>query len=575
MLEDEFSPCDISYSMLVGPGLDLAISNDTDNTTDYTQLADYEKMKTRVAEFQPDVFSIGMTDNMSANHNPDAAFRAYTEYIDMVYEQKSDVIIIFHYDNMVHVASKEKLVEKLYEKYKDRGFLVYHPDLVHDEYMALEWLDRDPPQPGVAAHLNDKGMNEVAKNLFEYTKQPLYYKLVPNYIYLPKGISVSGQNEITQPGGSVKLSVSAVPSDASKEVNWSVDNENIAVIDSKGTLTAKNNGKVTVRAESKYADGIYAVYTVSISGQPQSYTVTYNAGTLSDVTGLPGNDEYVRGEYTVSDIVPLRDCYTFVGWSLSENSSETVKSVTVNSDITLYAVWEKTVGFEFEGNYDENAGFTYGFDIEGGFHASVSDSCLSVACTAGQKVRYKSPKLDIPKTEYVSFALMSEHFDTDTTVELTLFTDKDAYKYNFKLSTSDMTVYSAYIGDVDASTVTGFEIYVNSVTEDGSIFPVSLDYARFENMVFASSKNASHRLYVGNSKSVNVRFDFGNVQSGVVIAAGYTAQNCMKFADILLPDDIVLELNGNDVLAKLRTYSLKSLETASPFAKPICIEIDR
>ena len=48
--------------------------------------------------------------------------------------------------------------------------------------------------------------------------------------------------------------VSVNPSDATAEVSWSVDNENIAAIDETGTLTPKNNGTVTIKAKMQQID---------------------------------------------------------------------------------------------------------------------------------------------------------------------------------------------------------------------------------------------------------------------------------------------------------------------------------
>lgn len=86
----------------------------------------------------------------------------------------------------------------------------------------------------------------------------------------------------------------------------------------------------------------YSDWTTAPSGTvTPTYTLTYDANTTDAVTGLP---EAVTGiakgtDYTLSGAVPVRYGYDFCGWAASAASEDEITSVTVNSDVTVYAIW--------------------------------------------------------------------------------------------------------------------------------------------------------------------------------------------------------------------------------------------
>ena len=78
------------------------------------------------------------------------------------------------------------------------------------------------------------------------------------------------------------------------------------------------------------------------------YTVTYHA---NGGTGAPASQtKYYGNDLTLSDTIPTRSGYTFVGWSTSSSGTGSTyspgDSYTVNASRTLYAVWEKA-NYEF------------------------------------------------------------------------------------------------------------------------------------------------------------------------------------------------------------------------------------
>ena len=79
------------------------------------------------------------------------------------------------------------------------------------------------------------------------------------------------------------------------------------------------------------------------------YTVTYHPGTGAAVTNVPAPETTGLGDYTVNNTkTPQRDGYQFVGWTLNPGDGVVVDTVTVASNVTLFAKWvTKGIGYEF------------------------------------------------------------------------------------------------------------------------------------------------------------------------------------------------------------------------------------
>ena len=81
-------------------------------------------------------------------------------------------------------------------------------------------------------------------------------------------ISISGGNAITTNKGTLALTATVLPNDASiKTVLWSVSNSSIASVGSTGVVTAIANGSVSVTATAGDGSGVTATRTVTISNQ--------------------------------------------------------------------------------------------------------------------------------------------------------------------------------------------------------------------------------------------------------------------------------------------------------------------
>ena len=82
----------------------------------------------------------------------------------------------------------------------------------------------------------------------------------------------------------------------------------------------------------------------------ESPILGYDENTTDEVSGMPAGEFKNLGEITVSDAIPTRAGYTFLGWSEKKNS-KLLAGLTVNVEEPgkiLYAVWDKNDHWEFD-----------------------------------------------------------------------------------------------------------------------------------------------------------------------------------------------------------------------------------
>lgn len=81
---------------------------------------------------------------------------------------------------------------------------------------------------------------------------------------------------------------------------------------------------------------------IRVEAVPEEFTVTYDAG-IGNVKGSKTWKETItEGTYaSLPDATYSNGAYTFMGWARSSTSTDTLDSLKVTSDVTLYAVWER------------------------------------------------------------------------------------------------------------------------------------------------------------------------------------------------------------------------------------------
>ncbi len=121
-------------------------------------------------------------------------------------------------------------------------------------------------------------------------------------------------------------------------LGWSTDKNAIY------PMTKYNPGKA-------YCGGnmiLYAVWQKNATAVVDTYTVIYDENTTDTVTNMP-EDLTIRSteNVNISSLTPVREGYTFLGWSTDRNASSGNSSFapgvlyTDKKDLVLYAIWKK------------------------------------------------------------------------------------------------------------------------------------------------------------------------------------------------------------------------------------------
>lgn len=170
--------------------------------------------------------------------------------------------------------------------------------------------------------------------------------------YYDMTLEISGPDTIAKAGRTTQYTAKVVSENNiyDETVKWSVDDTSIATISAAGKVVPISDGQVVITATSNYNPSVFATKTVIISEQSLPGTITYNPGTTDTVTNMPAV-QTGSGYVTLSDQVPVREGYSFVGWALSDETLDTVTGVSIPSDsnVNVYALWEK-VAFSWEFN---------------------------------------------------------------------------------------------------------------------------------------------------------------------------------------------------------------------------------
>lgn len=128
-----------------------------------------------------------------------------------------------------------------------------------------------------------------------------------------------------------------------------------------GWYTEQNGAGTQFTAET----GITGDITVYAKLTAKTYQISYNANTTDTVTNMPtANQLKTHGlAEKLSETVPTREGYTFLGWGTTENATaasyQPGDMYSVDGDITLYAVWQQktyTITFSSGEGYTLHSG---------------------------------------------------------------------------------------------------------------------------------------------------------------------------------------------------------------------------
>ncbi len=219
---------------------------------------------------------------------------------------------------------------------------------------------------GSWAHVTYNGVSGYASMsyLTKQTTQKPTLSLSTNVVNLTLGgtetqtvqVTVNNVTTVNGVGNGKGLSIEGTSATASWSNNSSI------------LITAVEQGKTIVGIELYEAGCVggtpidTAYITVNVSAK--TYTVSYNA---NGGTGAPASQTKTHGTaLTLSNTIPTRTGYTFLGWSTSSTATSATysagSSFTTNANTTLYAVWKENdvwVTITLESNDDSNTDRIY------------------------------------------------------------------------------------------------------------------------------------------------------------------------------------------------------------------------
>lgn len=132
----------------------------------------------------------------------------------------------------------------------------------------------------------------------------------------PESIDISPQTAVLEPGKTIQLFITFIPSNAQTDaITWLSNNDDVATVSNTGLVTAKSDGNVTISATT--AEG--KVATASITVQSPVVEVT-------SVTLTPETAEILVGETVTfyATISPLDASDQTLNWSSSNSDIATV-----------------------------------------------------------------------------------------------------------------------------------------------------------------------------------------------------------------------------------------------------------
>lgn len=232
---------------------------------------------------------------------------------------------------------------------------------------------------------------------------------------------------------------------------------------------------------------------------------------------------------------------------------------------------DETVTFDFPADLmsEDPANIPEGIVIENGFHNSIWLGKLSTTCTLGLPVTYRFDNLSLWGYGAVSFGLMSQHADENSTIDLTAVTESGKeLTWSVPLTTTSGEMYTEKMPETDEKIVC-FKIHVNSFTDDKSMYDVELEFLKFHkgNSVMLLSTKKPLAIHDGEKivpQSPAVIRDGSTLTPARFVAERFGASvewSASERKVTITKDDTVIELVIDSKTAKVNG---NEVELASP-----------
>lgn len=319
---------------------------------------------------------------------------------------------------------------------------------------------------GVARHPGDVGMDNIAKLMFDAINTQLSKNERTQYTTPPTGVKIAdGERKITAASGTLRLNASVLPASTAQDIKWSVSDENIAKITDDGLLTAYNNGTVKAKATCRFDESLYDEVEIMVSGQTIPYTVTYDKNTTDTVTNMPEPNKWAKAGFTFDKVFPERKYYKFLGWALTPDG-DTVESVDVTENTTVYAKWGEATGWSFDRD-----GYLEGWTGENAFHFKSESGVMTAVATemdtaSDRVLKFNSPILNISPADKgfksIRIKMKNSDFNNDSKLKVKLTTSSGVRSFDAPVSSAEWEEYNFPITN-DMGTITGVQIIPTNI----------------------------------------------------------------------------------------------------------------
>ena len=169
------------------------------------------------------------------------------------------------------------------------------------------------------------------------------------------GVSLDQSSATLQPEGTLQLTATITPSDATnKKVTWTTSNNAIATVSSTGLVTAVANGEATITVKTR--DGNFTdtcVITVSTHATPVSSISNFSR--TSNVNIMEGGSTTLTFDY-----LPV-DAWDFSDITFLQDVESYDSDVEVSASVTSYTNWVATLTIQGI-DAGDNTG-TYGLKV--------------------------------------------------------------------------------------------------------------------------------------------------------------------------------------------------------------------
>lgn len=285
----------------------------------------------------------------------------------------------------------------------------------------------------------------------------------PYDVLVPTNITLSDTSVTLVQGQTKKVSVaSTVPSNASKQVFWTIQNESVATIAADGTITSKGVGNTVITATSKHDSTVKATIALSVV-EPELLDLT-------KITVFADKSSIFTGKTAqLSVSVQPENCYPY-------------PSITFASSDSNIAMVSST-----------------------GLVTGISEGDVTITATATQKSIVKSASVDITvkKQEGPEYELLtpSVSLSENDEVVLALGIESDSLGVSGH-STNDATVSSNKVDWIHyvAKDVSGNNFKLYDPSEEQYIASVTKNTFAYDSTGGTFTKDETGRVYCSSAK---------------------------------------------------------------------------